>query len=144
MRKNKYKSELHQSCDFVFNMCPFCTLGNFACFFVIGWFFLQTFFQKYHQSVKQFRSRSVEPDQDAHCLHFLGYQQMALDAKVLKTLANVELWVLSYIFDPVVQRVWHMLILSPICYRRIYTTNLFFWNGRSDKSNSSIWSSAVV
>ena len=86
MRKNKNKSELHQSCDFVFNMCPFCTLGNFACFFVIGWFFLQTFFQKYHQSVKQFRSRSVEPDQDAHCLHFLGYQQMALDAKVLKPL----------------------------------------------------------
>ena len=54
-------------------------------------FFLQTFFQKYHQSVKQFRSRSVEPDQDAHCLHFFGYQQMALDAKVLKTLANGEL-----------------------------------------------------
>ena len=42
---------------------------------------------------------------------------MALDAKVLKTLANVKLLVLSYIFDPVVQRVWHMLILSRICYR---------------------------
>ena len=54
-------------------------------------FFFQTFFQKYHQSVKQFRSRSVEPDQDAHCLHFLGYQQMTLDAKVLETLANVTL-----------------------------------------------------
>ena len=54
-------------------------------------FFLQTFFQKYYQSVKQFWSRSVESDQDAYCLHFLGYQQMALDAKVLKTLANVKL-----------------------------------------------------
>ena len=36
MRKNKNKSELHQSWDFVFNVCPFCTLGNFDCFFVIG------------------------------------------------------------------------------------------------------------
>ena len=25
--------------------------------------------------------------------------------------------VLSYFFDPEVQRAWHMLILSPICYR---------------------------
>ena len=33
----------------------------------------------------------VGVNQDAHCLHFLGYQQMALDAKVLKTLANVKL-----------------------------------------------------
>ena len=40
---------------------------------------------------------------------------MTLDANVLETLANVK--VLSYIFDPVVQRAWHMLILSPICYR---------------------------
>ena len=90
MRKIQNKSELHQSCDFVLNVCPFCTLGYFACFFVIGCFLFQMFFQKHHQSVKQFRSRSVEPDQDAHFLHFLGYQQMTLDTKVLKTLANVN------------------------------------------------------
>ena len=29
---------------------------------------------------------------------------------------NFEM-VLSYFFDPEVQRAWHMLILSPICYR---------------------------
>ena len=41
-----------------------CMLGNFACFFVIcGFCFKSTFskkiFQEYHQSVKQFGSRSV-------------------------------------------------------------------------------------
>ena len=90
MRKIQNKSELHQSCDFEFNVCPFSNLGNFACFFVIGCFFSQMSFQKHHQRVKQFRSRSVEPDQDAH-FAFLGYQQMTLDTKVLKTLPNVNL-----------------------------------------------------
>ena len=28
-----------------------------------------------------------------------------------------QVWLLSYFFEPEVQRAWHMLILSPICYR---------------------------
>ena len=31
--------------------------------------------------------------------------------------SNEKAGILSYFFDPEVQRAWHMLILSPICYR---------------------------
>ena len=61
-----------------------CMLGNFACYFVIcGFFFLffliiffKKIFQEYHQSVKQFESRSgihfVGPDLGPNCLKRLS------------------------------------------------------------------------
>ena len=47
------EGEFHQ--NFVF-VCPLYTLVNFACFLSSAFFF--KIFQKYHQSVKQFGSRS--------------------------------------------------------------------------------------
>ena len=41
---------------------PLCLLGNFACFFVVRWFFLQKIFQEYHQSVKQLGSSGFGPN----------------------------------------------------------------------------------
>ena len=54
---------------------------------------------------------------------------------------------LSYFFDPEVQRAWHMLIWSPICYRQFspnIRTNYVIWNEISDVNNNWTRSSAVV
>ena len=71
-------------------------------------------------------------------------QQWWMGHEWLNAYRHMYIVVLS---DPEVQRAWHMLILSPICYRLFspdIRTNKVIWNGMSDVSSTWKISSAVV
>ena len=63
MRKIQNKSELHQSCDFEFNVCPFCNLGYKFCLLFLS--SAVVFFPKcsFRNTIRE--SNSFSPDQSS-------------------------------------------------------------------------------
>ena len=92
MRKIQNKSELHQSCDFEFNVCPFCNLGyKFCLLFLSSAVFFPNVLSETPSESQTVSVQISRAGSGCTLFAFLGYQQMTLDTKVLKTLPNVNL-----------------------------------------------------